>query len=204
MTKLKKLYISLCQNYSSDLALADDLWKEIENNYSSPARHYHSLTHLNHLLGELSTVRADLNNWDCILFTLFYHDVIYNPLQKNNEAASAEFAKKDLQLLSVPEALINRCISQILATKSHEPSTDMDTNYFLDADLSILGAGCEAYIQYTKQIRQEYTIYPDFLYKPGRKKVLQHFLDMDRIFKTPQFYDRLEINARDNMKAEIV
>jgi predicted metal-dependent HD superfamily phosphohydrolase len=40
----------------------------------------------------------------------------------------------------------------------------------LDADLSILGKDLDTYLAYTKMIRKEYSIYPDFLYKPGRKK----------------------------------
>jgi hypothetical protein len=33
----------------------------------------------------------------------------------------------------------------------------------------------------------EYSIYPAFIYNPERKKVLNHFLLMDRIFK-PAFF----------------
>ena len=44
--------------------------------------------------------------------------------------------------------------------------------------------------------------YPDLLYKPGRKKVLQHFLSMERIFKTEQFFSRFEDKARKNLLQE--
>jgi len=74
---------------------------------------------------------------------------------------------------------------------------------FTDADLSILGAEWPIYHNYTDQIRQEYAIYPDFMYKPGRKKVLLHFLKMERIFKTDYFYITFEAQAIKNIKQEL-
>lgn len=53
------------------------------------------------------------------------------------------------------------------------------------------------------QVRKEYSIYPDLLYKPGRKKVLQHFLQMERIFKTQVFYDKYETQSRRNLEKEL-
>ena len=86
--------------------------------------------------------------------------------------------------VSAPQETIVLCKEQILATKSHVKSTDSDTNFFTDADLSVLGQSWEVYSIYYKNVRKEYSIYPDLLYNPGRKKVLQHFLSMARIFKT--------------------
>ncbi|MFD2921463.1 hypothetical protein ACFS6H_17175 [Terrimonas rubra] len=98
--------------------------------------------------------------------------------------------------------MISNCAAQILATKAHQASTDPDTNYFTDADLSILGQPWEVYETYYKNVRKEYAMYPDFLYNPGRKKVLQHFLSMDRIFKTNHFFGLLEAPARANLQRE--
>lgn len=90
----------------------------------------------------------------------------------------------------------------IRATKNHNPA-DEETNLFTDADLSILGAAPEAYEQYTRQVRREYGLYPGFLYTRGRKKVLNHFLNMPRIFKTSGFYTRYEEQARKNLRSEL-
>jgi predicted metal-dependent HD superfamily phosphohydrolase len=46
-------------------------------------------------------------------------------------------------------------------------------------------------------------MYPDFLYRPGRRKVLQHFLDMERIFKTEEFASKFEKQARVNLGWEL-
>jgi predicted metal-dependent HD superfamily phosphohydrolase len=90
----------------------------------------------------------------------------------------------------------------ILATKEHQRSDD-ETNLFTDADLSVLGADRETYLLYVQQIRAEYSIYPDILYNPGRKKVLEHFLNMENIFKTNEFRTKYESAARKNLEAEI-
>ena len=91
-----------------------------------------------------------------------------------------------------------------MATKLHGLNTDSDTNYFMDADLAILGADDDLYNLYTRQIRKEYKFYPDLLYKPGRRKVLQHFLQMDSIYKTSYFKDKYEWQARKNIKRELM
>ena len=148
-------------------------------------------------------MKTEINSWNTILFTLFYHDVIYNSLKSNNEEKSAEFAIKRMQLLSVPEEIIKRCGNQILATKHHKVSEDTDTNYFTDADLAILGSNWETYEQYYKNVRKEYAVYPSLVYNPGRKKALKHFLTMDNIFKTEYFHQKFEKAARENIQREI-
>jgi hypothetical protein len=43
----------------------------------------------------------------------------------------------------------------------------------------------------------------DFMYKSGRKKALQKFLQMESIFKTDHFRNKYESNAKCNIKNEI-
>ena len=108
-----------------------------------------------------------------------------------------------MKQISVSNDKIELCKKQILAIKSHIKSTDSDTNYFTDADLSILGQNWKIYSLYYKKARKEYSIYPNLIYKPGRKKILNYFLTMDIIFKTDFFYNRLEIQAKENLQKEI-
>lgn len=181
----------------------NELWTEIEKNYTSEKRHYHTLQHLDNLLAQLTEVKNEIQNWETILFTLYYHDIIYNSLKSDNEKKSAELAEKRMKQISAPIDIIELCKQQILATKSHIKSSDSDTNYFTDADLSVLGQPWETYSDYYKNVRMEYSIYPDFLYNPGRKKVLDHFLTMVRIFKTDLFYNKFETQAKKNLNMEL-
>ena len=201
--KLKVIFFELIQKYTNDQRLIEPLWTEIEKNYSKKKRHYHNLTHLENLYFQLSKVKSEIDDWDTLLFSLFYHDVIYNASKRDNEEKSADLAKENLLLIAYPIDKINTCYEQIMATKSHSVSDNNDTNLFTDADLSILGQGWDVYSIYCQQVRKEYSVYPDFLYNPGRKKVLQHFLSMDRIFKTDYFFEKFEKQARENLQGEL-
>jgi predicted metal-dependent HD superfamily phosphohydrolase len=201
--ELKTVFLQLLSGYAVDQASAQTLWEEIDQAYGSKKRHYHNLAHLAHLYGQLLEVKTLLKDWDGALFALFYHDVVYKVHKTDNEEKSAELAVKRLRQLSVPLKIINKCEALILATKTHVNSTDSDVNLFTDADLSILGADWEVYVDYAKKIRREYAVYPDLLYLPGRKKVLKHFLDMERIFKTDFFFERYEKTARENLGREL-
>lgn len=152
---------------------------------------------------ELLVCKNLIADWDTIIFSLVYHDIIYKATAKDNEDKSADIAVTRLNEINYPKEKILLCRQQILATKSHEISGNNDTNLFTDSDLAILGSNWESYMLYFKQVRKEYTVYPDFLYNPGRKKVLQHFLAMDIIFKTAVFKSKFEATARLNIEKEI-
>lgn len=189
---LKDIFFNISTRYTTDIIFIDSLWKEIEKKYNSKNRYYHNLFHLENMICELKNINDFINDFDTLLFSVFYHDIIYKPTAKDNEEKSAEIAKSRLEKLSVLPEDIEKVSDQILATKSHNTSTNTDTNFLIDADLSILGKTWGEYEKYIGQIRKEYSIYPDFLYKPGRKKVLQHFLGFDEIYKTDLFRNQYE------------
>lgn len=203
MDNLQERFRNLAKQYSADSVLAENCWNELAKNYSSGKRHYHNFSHLENLFAELESIRSEISDWNTICFSVFYHDAIYDAKKNDNEEQSALLAEKRMSELTVPQQLIERCKEQIIATKSHALSAEKDTNLFTDADLSVLGKSTEVYEKYYRQIRDEYSIYPDFLYKPGRKKVLNHFLGMKRIFKTDLFAERYEKQARENILMEL-
>lgn len=147
--------------------------------------------------------RAEIVDFDVLLFSIFYHDIIYNSKRSDNELKSAQLADDRLAKLGVSNDQIRKCHRQILATKEHNNETESDTNFLVDFDLAILGDGPKIYLEYTKKIRKEYAIYPDFMYNKGRRKVLRHFLEMDGIFKTREFKAIFEQQARKNIRTEL-
>lgn len=200
---LQSIFSNLISKFSNDGKLKLDYWLEIEKSYSQKKRKYHNLTHLENMIWELENVKGEILDFDALLFSVFYHDIIYKATAKDNEEKSAEVAKKRLEKIIIPNERILKIYNQILATKSHKKSDDSDTNFLLDADLAILGKDWKDYDKYTQQIRKEYSIYPDFLYNPGRKKVLTHFLEFDEIFKTAYFKEKYEKIARENIQREL-
>ncbi|MCS3529621.1 hypothetical protein [Chryseobacterium sp. JUb7] len=200
---LKERFQQTCFSFTQDKNIIEKSWIEIEKKYAEKGRHYHNLNHLENMFAELESVKNKIENFNILSFSVFYHDVIYNASSKNNEENSADFGKFQLEKLNVDPSSIEKTVQQIIATKSHQQSDDYDTNYLLDADLSILGKDPETYLDYTRKIRKEYSVYPDLLYKPGRKKVLKHFLDLEYIFKTEYFREKYEVRARNNIQMEM-
>ena len=200
---LTDTFLQLVKKYSKNHELANNLWLEIFTKYSEPKRHYHTIDHLETIFTDLKEVKSNIIDWDTTLFALFYHDIIYKASGSNNEGESAKLAMQRLTGIGYPADKIAKCANMILATKLHELSEDSDTNYLMDADLAILGKSGEEYQKYAEQIREEYTIYADFMYNSGRKKALQHFIQMSSIYKTEQFLKKYEKQARININSEL-
>lgn len=198
----KETFMALVGRHTDNPGPAERGWDEIAACYTDKKRHYHTLQHLSNLLVSLESVRKNITDWDTVLFALFYHDIVYKATRKDNEEKSAELARLRLEAIGYPADRTARCVAHILATKSHAPGADGDTDLFTDADLGILGADEATYREYARQVRAEYAVYPDFMYYPGRRKVLAHFLEMPYIFKTPEFRHLFEEQARTNLKNE--
>ncbi len=198
---LKEKFLGLIGQYSTDMDYHGACWQEIETQYSAKSRYYHNLEHLEHMISGLEQVKTHIENLDALLFSIYYHDIIYKPTKSNNEHQSTLFFEKRITNTSFDS--IPLCMTQIEATKAHQKSTTHDTNILLDLDLSILGQPPDTYYKYTKKIRKEYRMYPNFMYRKGRKKVLSHFLALESIFKTDFFKNQYEQQARENLNYEL-
>ncbi len=204
MKKVKDIWFDLLEKLIADEKLADEFWKKISSAYSEKGRYYHTLIHINQLLDLSIKCFDNILDISNIQLSIFYHDVVYSATKNNNEEKSAELAEVHLNQLGVETDKIEKCKNFILATKSHlNTSNDNDLDLFLDFDLEKLGAPWTEYEEYTKQIRQEYKIYPKPLYNKGRRKVLEHFLAQERIYKTSEFYKNYEQAARENINREL-
>lgn len=199
---IKEEFFNSVREFSTDHGMAEKLWHELKEKYSASTRHYHTLDHLEDILKKLIPLRNAFTSWHTLVFAIAYHDAIYSASRGNNEEKSASLAVGRLTSIGVPEEYVGKCQQLILATIKHE-AADYETNLFTDADLSILGSDADTYDRYLKNIRQEYAMYPNILYNPGRRKVLLHFLSMDQIFKTKEFSGQFEAQARQNLEAEL-
>jgi len=73
----------------------------------------------------------------------------------------------------------------------------------VDIDLSVLGAGTERFLEYEEQIRQEYAWVPEEIFRTKRAEILERFLARDVIYRTPEFYQTHEKQARANLRASL-
>jgi len=186
---LQKRFNHLCKNFTNDAQLIKSLWLEIDEAYSSPVRHYHTLAHLEQIYTLLPTLDAVTE------FSIFYHDIVYDVLRQDNEEQSALVCKNQLNRLAVPTSIVKETMQLIRETKAHTASSTQNA-LFLDADLAILGSR-------EIRVRKEYTVYSNIEYIKGRKKVLIHFLEKKRIYQSDYFYEQYEKRARENLEKEL-
>jgi predicted metal-dependent HD superfamily phosphohydrolase len=177
------------------------LWLDLEKAYSSKSRYYHNLNHLSEMTAYYDLYASNLKFPNEVLYAIFYHDIIYKVTRKDNELKSAEYA---LEILPINAKLNKELVfDMICATQLHQFNDNEDINWLIDFDLKILAKDWDDYKIYFEQIRKEYKIYPNILYKPGRKKALEHFLENEFIFQTKEFRNKYEGKARENIKQEI-
>jgi predicted metal-dependent HD superfamily phosphohydrolase/phosphopantetheine adenylyltransferase len=78
-----------------------------------------------------------------------------------------------------------------------------DLQYFLDFDLSILGASDAVYARYTASIRTEYIHFGIDQYRKERMAVMQKFLQRPQLYFTEEYRSLYESKARYNIRREI-
>ena len=182
-----------------------DLIPSLRSRYDAPGRAYHNWSHIHALLALYDDVSADLNDPTAVEIALYYHDVVYVAGSKTNEAESADVMVQELES-RVEKDQISSAAVIIYATAVHAvpPGTDAplarDCALFLDMDLAILGASAEAFDACDQHIRQEFAMIPDSLFYPGRRKVMQGFLERERIYLTDRFHASHDAMARENLQ----
>ncbi|OUC12613.1 MAG: hypothetical protein B0A82_21545 [Alkalinema sp. CACIAM 70d] len=182
----------------------ENTYREIVKAYSENHRHYHTLPHITHVLEILETLRPQAQDWIALQCAAWFHDIVYDPTQHNNEAQSATVAQRYLEAWHVDRDRIHPIQRLILATQDHRIPDDLpDAALLLDADLAILGSAPQDYDRYAAAIRQEYHWVPLAEYQQGRIAVLQSFLQRDRIYHTDRLFAQLEQPARRNLQTEI-
>lgn len=174
-----------------------DLGMDLLNCYSESHRVYHNAEHLASVIDLLTEAAAD----DRLMIAAWFHDAVYRPGATDNEARSADMARRRLPALGCSPAWIKAVCEAILATASHR-SQDNDAAALLDADLSILGASTEAYQAYATAIREEFYDVPAAVFRAGRLAFIEAMLKRRNIYETTFFRQRFEISARKNLEAE--
>ena len=176
---------------------------KLEARYSEPPRAYHNLTHIMDCLRELAAAKHLAQDGLSVEMAIWYHDVIYDSQAKDNEERSAVFAEAVCQENKLPTPFTEKVTRLILATKKHDASTNSDTSLMTDVDLSILGQAPQRFSKYEQQIRLEYGWVSDAAFADGRASVLESFLIRPRLYSTDFFWDKYELQARENLTRSI-
>ncbi len=186
----------------------NNLYTSLRSWYQSSGRYYHNWQHIVSLLTLLDEVQDYLKNPDAVQLAIYYHDAIYDPLASDNEVKSAELLNDELAGV-FEKSLLEYAAKLILTTTKHRlpaeegASFTTDCAYFLDMDISILGADLKSYDKYEEGIAKEYSMIPPEVFKPARQAVMRRFLEREHIFYTSYFRDQFENAARLNIARAI-
>ena len=173
--------------------------------YQYRGRPYHNWVHVLAMLSLLRNHRHLVNDYRAMLVAIAFHDAVYDSKAKDNEARSADLADDWLSGVVSP-AFLAAVRSLVMVTMKHVvpagvPETvAADMRLLIDLDLSILGSEPSAFAVYDRAVRQEYSWVPDDAWKTGRRAVLEGFISRPRIFLTDTMGERLEMQARANIR----
>jgi len=181
--------------------------------YASPPRAYHHFGHVEAVLGHFDEVAAGpgwarpREAWLAVL----YHDAVYEPGRRDNEARSAALAQAEIARW-LPDAGIDAAhVAELIALTARHgalapdelgegPDGD-DRRNFLDCDMAILGADPEVFDAYDRAIAEEYSgVVPGWLYRLNRRRFLRGLLRRERIYLGDFFHRRLDATARANLR----
>ena len=138
--------------------------------WSEPHRHYHTLDHLNDLL---TKIKENHTGQDREILTLvaYFHDVIYEPLRNDNEERCADLVRK-----FCTHSEKERIANIVLDTKQHLADLKNDDPLsvaFCKYDSSILtSSNFQDLLNYEDKILKEFQVVDYQLYKEKRVEFL--------------------------------
>jgi predicted metal-dependent HD superfamily phosphohydrolase len=177
-------------------------FEELERAHWETHRHYHTMRHLKECFACFDAIPTHPSKTVAVELALWFHDAVYDPTQKDNEAKSAKRAEAVLSRAGAMDVAPKVC-ELVLATR-HDRTPDSDEACLLvDVDLSILGAAPSRFEEYERQVRAEYAWVSEADFARARAKLLTRFLERPRIYQTAFIAERLETQARKNLESAI-
>ncbi len=166
--------------------------------YSEDHRHYHNAIHIDHCLRMLNDAKASLSNPYAVELAVWFHDVIYNPTSKENEAQSAHYFDKSSS--SVLSSELRGKVRQLILKTTHDsvPET-LEEEVLMDIDLSSFGLDWQHFHADGINIRKEQSHLSDQEFYSQQVKFQKSLLDRDRFFYSEYFFNRFEEKARENV-----
>lgn len=146
-------------------------------------RGYHTANHVHDCLGKALAQRLSPEG----TLALLYHDILYIPGFSQNEEGSAQWFKNDAMYLGVSNDKIAEVSGYILATKHKEPPRSPTEALVVDIDMSILAEPYGFFLAYDTDVAVEYGMYPQTLFRAGRRTFLIDLLTKPQIFYSEAF-----------------
>ncbi len=177
----------------------DNLLESLLGEYGASDRFYHTRRHLAECLDLFEEAVGLASRPGEVALALWFHDAVYDTRRSDNESKSADWAERVLLKAGGGRESATRVRELIMATRHAEIPAPGDPSLIVDIDLAILGAPPTRFEEYEIQIHREYHWVPELVFRPTRARILQGFLERDRIYSTAPFAARFEAAARANL-----
>lgn len=207
-TSLPLHWHSLCNRLQVSPEEAQETWQELQQRYSEPHRHYHTLEHLAHCLTEFSTAKHLAEDPDLVRLAIYFHDSVYDVQRTDNERQSAQLAVEFGKRNGFDAVARLGLLVMIEATTYQARPEYGDAKLLWDVDLSSLAVPRDEFCENTRKIREEYrSVVPDdAMFMQGRRAFFARFLDnitakrWPSIYCTDFFRERYEEKAKENVE----
>jgi predicted metal-dependent HD superfamily phosphohydrolase len=171
-------------------------FEDIKKIYNHKSRHYHNLSHIENLIS-LITIDADKyskTDIDALYLAAFYHDIVYDVRQPNNEELSVSFFESDIddecQTLELNQVCSN--VKRIIISTKKGVSNFYLANIFNFYDRNVIYSEFNELVKWEDGIRKEYcAIYTPEIYKIGRIKFLSSILEENKYVFNGEQYDNI-------------
>ena len=153
----------------ADIDMLLEMWNE-------PQRGYHNLEHLSDLtqmiIQDFIDGKVSERVMEKLLLTALFHDIVYDPRKKDNEAKSAEFfmsvcLEKNAEILEINQA--------ILDTATHIGTIPLSEKFNL-YDMNIVERDYDSLLKWELGIKYEFQMFGE-AYKPNRILFLESIVN---------------------------
>jgi predicted metal-dependent HD superfamily phosphohydrolase len=183
--------------------VADRVLSDIVARHNENHRRYHTQRHLAAMFELLERLAPQLAYGAPARLAVWWHDLVYEPRARDNEERSASIAAQRLETLGASASAAAETQELIRRSARHwDGESAGEGDYFLDADVAVLGADPTEYDAYALGIREEYAWAPEDQYRAGRLAFLDWALARPSLFRTKPFAAEFEAAARANMSRE--
>ena len=177
-------------------------------------RHYHGVAHVallwqRHLEFGAGTMFAAERSTRLIACAIAYHDAIYDPARRDNEARSAALWRDHAAAGPMPASEIAWVADTIIATADYFGQIEdgypwaQARIWMLDLDLTPLGETADDFARNTALLRAEYAHVAEADWAAGRAAFLASLARHPALFRTRVLHDAFEAAARRNIAASL-
>lgn len=176
-----------------------EIHQKLLDGYREPQRHYHTLAHIEQCMGMFDDCKSQASDPDALELAVWFHDVIFEPDQANNERRSADLY---LELSrGVHDEELRGLVERLIMATLHDGNSleDHDARYMVDIDLSSFGLSWETFLEDSQNLRRESAHLDDAEYYRRKKNFQACLLAKERFYQSDYFAERLEKQARSNL-----